>query len=118
MERYNEIIALNELFFIADYIKEALGAAYQQTDRTVMEADIREIIAQCRATENPHFIDFADLLEDHLDGITAHAVYPYTSEKIEGTNNKIKTIRRRSYGLADTDYFFLKIMDASRRRTA
>lgn len=117
-ERYDEIIALNELFFIADYIKEALNAAYQQTSREVMEDDIREIIALCRATGNDHFGKFANLLENHLDGITAHALYPRTSGKVEGMNNKIKTIRRRSYGFADTEFFFLKIMDASRRRSA
>lgn len=117
-ERYDEVIALNQLFFIADYIKEALNAAYQQTCREVMNEDIKEIIALCRSTENRHFVRFANLLENHLDGITAHALYPKTSGKVEGMNNKIKTIRRRSYGIADTEFFFLKIMDASRRRSA
>ncbi len=32
----------------------------------------------------------------------------------EDTNNLIKTIRRKSYGIPDTRYFFLKIMEASR----
>ena len=118
VERHDEIIALNELFFIADYVKESLSAAYQQTDRSVMEADIREIIAVCRETRNEHFIRFAGLLERHIDGITAHALYPRNSGRIEGMNNKIKTLRRRSYGMSDTEFFFLKIMDASRRRTA
>ena len=117
-ERYDEIIALNELFFMGDYLKNMLTVAYQQTDRDVMEADIREIIAVCHATENKHFLRFAGLLERHLSGITSHAVYPGTSGKVEGMNNKIKTIRRRSYGLSDTAFFFLKIMDASRRRSA
>lgn len=103
---------------IADYIKEALNAAYQQTCRDVMHEDIKEIIALCRSTENRHFVRFANLLENHLDGITAHALYPKASGKVEGMNNKIKTIRRRSYGIADTEFFFLKIMDASRRRSA
>jgi len=28
---------------------------------------------------------------------------------------KIKTIRRQAYGFRDTEYFFLKIMEASRK---
>ena len=32
-----------------------------------------------------------------------------------GTNNLIKTIRSKAYGYSDNDYFFLKIMDESRR---
>ena len=33
----------------------------------------------------------------------------------EGINNKIKTLRRQGYGYPDDEYFFLKIIDASRR---
>ncbi|MCI7252215.1 MAG: transposase, partial [Succinatimonas sp.] len=36
--------------------------------------------------------------------------------KIEGINQKIKTIRRQSYGLPDDEYFFLKLFDASRQK--
>ena len=32
-----------------------------------------------------------------------------------GTNNLIKTIKGKAYGYRDNDYFFLKIMDESRR---
>ena len=35
--------------------------------------------------------------------------------KIEGLNNKIKTLRRQGYGYPDDEYFFLKIFDISRR---
>ncbi|HZJ88074.1 MAG TPA: transposase, partial [Sphaerochaeta sp.] len=33
----------------------------------------------------------------------------------EGTNNLIKTIRRQAYGFRDTEYFFLKIKEATSR---
>lgn len=113
-----EVINENVLFLIADWVKETLSSAYKLADRTAMEKEIKEIIHVCRLTENCHFEKFSNLLENHLDGITAHADYPYSSARVEGMNNKIKTIRRRSYGLPDTTYFFLKIMEASRRRTA
>ncbi|MFA7087276.1 MAG: transposase, partial [Aliarcobacter sp.] len=35
--------------------------------------------------------------------------------KIEGVNNRIKTLRRQGYGYPDDDYFFLKLFDASRK---
>lgn len=50
-----------------------------------------------------------------MDGIRAHALHPVTSGKVEGTNNMIKTLRRKHYGLPDDEYLFLKIMDASRK---
>ena len=37
------------------------------------------------------------------------------SEKVEGTNNFIKTVRRKAYGYRNNEYFFLKIMVESRR---
>ena len=41
----------------------------------------------------------------------SHAEFGISSGKVEGTNNKIKTLRRQCYGLPDNEYFFLKIMD-------
>ena len=54
---------------------------------------------------------FANLLRNHFDGIVAHADFLISSGKIEGINNKIKTLRRRAYGYPDDDYFFLKLFD-------
>jgi hypothetical protein len=34
---------------------------------------------------------------------------------MEGINNKIKTLRRQGYGYPDDEYFFLKLIDASRQ---
>ena len=39
-----------------------------------------------------------------------------SDKKVEGINQKIKTIRRNSYGLPDDEYFFLKLFDASRQK--
>ena len=36
--------------------------------------------------------------------------------KVEGINQKIKTIRKKSYGLPDDEYFFLKLFDVSRQK--
>ena len=44
-----------------------------------------------------------------------HGYYRISSGRVEGVNNLIKTVRRQAYGYRDDDYFFLKIMDASRR---
>ena len=57
---------------------------------------------------------FASLLSSHYNGVIAHATFPISSGVIEGVNQKIKTIRRKGYGYPDDEYFFLKIIDASR----
>lgn len=68
----------------------------------------------CNSTGNRHFMWFSRLLENHFEDIIAHATFGVSSGKVEGVNNKIKTIRRQGYGYPDDDYFFLKIFDASR----
>lgn len=114
-ERYDSIIRENKLLFTADLVKEQLSLAFRMTDEAEMAKAIIEIIDECRATKNKHFIWFANLLENHFEGIIAHATYKISSGKIEGINNKIKTVRRAGYGYPDDDYFFLKLFDASRK---
>ncbi len=36
--------------------------------------------------------------------------YPITSGPMEGTNNKIKTMKRQAYGFRDEVFFKLKIL--------
>lgn len=114
-ERYEKLIAENKLLFTTDLVKEKLSDAYAMDDEIEMSESITEIIDICRQTKNKHFEWFANLLENHFEGITAHASLKFSSGKVEGTNNLIKTIRRIGYGYPDDDYFFLKIMDASRK---
>jgi len=47
--------------------------------------------------------------------IIAHATFNISAGRIEGINNKIKTLRRKGYGYPDDDYFFLKLFDVSRK---
>lgn len=115
-ERYNELLASNKLFFTADLVKELLSDAYRCSDEPMMANKIIEIIDLCITAENSHFIWFSRLLTRHFEGIIAHASISVSSGKIEGINNKIKTLRRQAYGYPDDDYFFLKIMDASRKQ--
>ena len=113
--RYRDLIDQNQLLFTVDLVKEMLEDAYKQTVDTDMANKIDQIIETCRATKNRHFQWFAKLLEDHYEGVIAHASLQITSGKIEGINNKIKVVRRQAYGFPDDEYFFLKIIDASRR---
>lgn len=117
-ERYRQLLEENTLFSTADIVKEALDLAYKSRNEKEMSDLVRNIMEICRSTENKHFISFAKLLEDHFDGIISHATLAYSSGKIEGINNMIKTIRRQAYGYRDDEYFFLKLFDASRRDKA
>ncbi len=58
------------------------------------------------------FMDFAELIERHWDGIAAYC-RPENKVSlgfVEGLNNKIRVIQRRAYGLRDEEYLKLKIL--------
>ena len=114
-KEYQNLIKENELFFTVDIVKVQLVKAYKTTSERGMKIHINRIIRICRATKNKHFIWFANLLENHLDGILTYTKHRISSGKVEGTNNMIKSLRRKGYGYPDDDYFFLKIMDSSRK---
>ena len=53
---------------------------------------------------------FAKTLAAHRSGILAYYDYRISSGPLEGTNNKIKTMKRMAYGFRDMEFFKLKIM--------
>ena len=114
-ERYDSLLQENHLLFTLDLIKEKLSLAYSRNNEPKMAEDIISIMDICKATKNPHLCWFERLLGNHFEGIIAHATYNISAAKIEGINNKIKTLRRQGYGYPDDEYFFLKLFDISRR---
>lgn len=114
-ERYEELISQNELLAACDIVKEMLSQAYSCTDADGMRTLMERIADTCRGTGDRHFAWFARLVENHMDGIVAHARHHISSGRVEGINQMIKTLRRAGYGYPDDEYFFLKIFDASRR---
>ena len=110
-----KIIEENKLLFIAELIREKVNAAYTLDNEKEMKKEIDEVIEMCKTNGNKHLLWFAKLLRNHYDGIISHATYKISSGKIEGINNKIKTLRRQAYAYHDDEYFFLKILDMSRK---
>jgi transposase len=57
-------------------------------------------------------------LAAHLAGLLAYYEMRITSSAMEGTNNKIKTIKRQAYGFRDHGFFKLKILAIHRTKYA
>ncbi len=57
----------------------------------------------------PALVHFASLKEKRLPGLVAHAVFPISTGKLEGFNNKVKVAKRIGYGYRDDAYFFTLI---------
>ena len=112
--RYNDIILENQLLFTVDIIKEHLDEAYQKDSPAEMKKMLENAVTECPLSGNKHLIWFACLLTSHMEGIIGYAKYPISPGKMEGINGHIKEIRRHGYDYPDDEYFFLKLIDASR----
>jgi len=51
----------------------------------------------------------------HLNGILNHFPHRITSGAVEGTVNKIKTLKKQAYGFRDMDYFKLRLYHLHRQ---
>ena len=52
----------------------------------------------------------ARTLAAHRSGLLAYYDYPISAGPLEGTDHKIKTMKRRAYGFRDREFFKLKIL--------
>ena len=77
--------------------------------------DVDVILNIVDASQSSKGVIFRRILDEHFEGIIAHATFNISAGRIEGINNKIKTLRRKGYGYPDDDYFFLKLFDVSRK---
>ncbi len=80
-----------------------------------MAEEISDSMDICDVTQNKHLLWFRRILDEHFEGIIAHATFNISAGRIEGMNNKIKTLRCNGYDYPDDDYFFLKLFDVSRK---
>jgi transposase len=108
-ERLKEALRLNAPLATAYYLKEALGEFWEQDDREEAEAFLLDWIAQAESTHIRMLHQFARTLRFHAHGLLAYYDYAISTGPLEGTNNKIKTMKRQAYGFRDHQFFILKI---------
>lgn len=108
-----EIMALNANLQKAYLLKEDFEQFYEQTDAKAAEEFLAEWSARCYDSGLRPFIHLARRFKRWGHGILAYFQHRITNAVAEGINNKIKVIKRRSYGFHDLEYFFLKILNAT-----
>ena len=67
-------------------------------------------LLQAYQAKIPKLTTFANTLKAHKWGILAWYDYHISTGKLEGINNKIKTMKRLAYGFRDQRFFELKIL--------
>lgn len=109
-ERLQKALRLNEPLAAAYYLKEELNEIWEQDDRAAAEALLMDWIAYAESTGIKVLKDFSKTLRFHAQGILAWYDYPISTGPLEGTNNKIKTMKRQAYGFRDAEFLKLKIL--------
>jgi len=109
-ERLQEALALNQPLATAYYLKEDLRQLWSYPNKRAAKAFLKDWVARARASGINMLIKFANTLIAHASGILAYYNFRISTGPLEGTNNKIKVMKRQAYGFRDMEFFKLKIM--------
>lgn len=109
-QRLKKALAVNADLATSYYLKEDLRRVWNQTDKEVARTILHNWIKKALNSGIRHMKKLADTIEMHIDGILAYYDYKISSGKVEGINNKIKTIKRQAFGFRDDVYFKLRIL--------
>ena len=101
---------LNEPLATAYYLKEELCELWEQEDEEEATAFLLDLLARAEASGVKMLVGLAKTLRKHAMGLLAYYDYPISTGPLEGTNNKIKTMKRQAYGFRDQEFFKLKIL--------
>ncbi len=110
LHRLAEALRLNEPLAVAYFLKEDLRQIWSQPDKRTARRVLRDWLARARASGIRMLVQFAATLEEHQEGVLNYYRYPISTGPLEGTNNKIKTMKRQAYGFRDHAFFKLKIL--------
>lgn len=109
-ERLEEALRLNTPLTTVYYLKEDLRLFWECWDYAEAKRFLQEWMAEAIASGIRMLYGMAKTLERHQEELLNYYRYPISTGPLEGTNNKIKTMKRQAYGFRDYEFFKLKIM--------
>ena len=108
--RLKEALKLNEPLAAAYYLKEDLRRFWEQPGKRFATTFLDGWIRRAEASGIKVLQQMARTLAAHRSGLLAYYDVMISSGPMEGTNNKIKTMKRQAYGFRDREFFKLKIL--------
>jgi transposase len=109
-QRLKEALALNQSLATAYYLKEDLRQFWEQPGKKFATLFLDGWIKRAESSGIKVLQEMAKTLAAHRSGLLAYYDVMITSGPLEGTNNKIKTMKRQAYGFRDKEFFKLKIL--------
>ena len=108
--RLEEALALNKPLATAYYMKGELRRFWEQPGKRFATTFLEGWIRRAAASGIKVLQQMAKTLAAHRSGLLAYYDVMITSGPMEGTNNKIKTMKRAAYGFRDPEFFKRKIL--------
>lgn len=90
-------------------MKEEMCRLFELTDFNEALTGWRNWFEAAKQSDIPALKHFAEQKEKRILGLAAHAVFPISTGKLEGFNNKIKVAKRIGYGYRDDGFFFMLV---------
>ena len=105
----NAILDTHSDLAVCYAMKEELCRLFTLRNPTEAETAWKAWFQAAKESGIDALVHFADLKEKHIAGLIAHAIFPISTGKLEGFNNKIKVAKRVGYGYRDDEFFFLLV---------
>ena len=107
--KLDRLLTLNRHLNIAYILKEELRIFWSQPNFQEAEVFLNNWIEKAENSGIRLVEKFAKTLRTHRSGLLNYFNHFITTGKVEGLNNKIKTLKRQAYGFRDTEYFKLRL---------
>jgi transposase len=108
--RLKEALKLNEPLATAYYLKDDLRRFWDQPGKRFATTFLDGWSRRAETSGIRVLQQMAKTLAAHRSGLLAYYDVMISSGPMEGTNNKIKTMKRQAYGFRDMEFFKLKIL--------
>ena len=105
--RLDNALDMNKPLSQAYYLKEQLREIWMQSNKQAAEKVMLDWVKQAQESKVPQLMKMAVTIMAYRTGILAWYDCPISTGKVEGSNNKIKVMKRVAYGFRDERYFQL-----------
>jgi transposase len=116
LPRLDEALKHNKPLFEAYLLKEGLGLLWKQSSWAEMKDFLKGWCQWARESGVRQMQTLAKTLTLHAKGILNWWKHRINNGRMEGINNKIKTLLRQTYGLRDDRFFTLKLYNLHQSR--
>lgn len=110
LPKLERALKLNEPLSQAWYLKEELALLWDQSSYAEMNRFLTQWCDQAHETGVRQLQKMAKTLLVHRSGILSWWKHPINNGRMEGTNNKIRTLNRQAYGYRDEEFFILRLL--------